>query len=172
MSAAAARANLSLYYLDRNEREAFERLNEKASAVFKEAAHSDHLAALKLNSAYFELQAGDLATAWSDLCFAGESFPIEFEQGLDLEGAILHAWLAFLRGERAKVKEGLKQLWQEAELDESLLGPMVVQLVKLMTAIVSGDDQAIAAIISKNEAPATVTFRVLWRVMVDHARQA
>ena len=49
---------------------------------------------------------------------------------------------------------------------------MVVQLVKLMTAIVSEDDQAAAAIISKNEAPATVTFRVLWRVMVDHARKA
>ena len=172
MAAAAAKVNWSLYYLDRNDRTAFERLNSQARASFDAAEHRENLAAIALNEAYFALQSGELERASERLELASESFPIELEDGLDLEAALLHAWLLVQRGEIVQVRQGLGALRRAAELDESLLGPMALQLIELMTSLLLDQPEVAEELIAASEVPATVTFRVLWRVMCQaHAQE-
>jgi class 3 adenylate cyclase/tetratricopeptide (TPR) repeat protein len=164
--AAATRANLSLHFLDIGAEDAFFGLNGRAAAVFDAAEQADNRAACVLNSAFFHLSAGDLESAWDDLWRAAERFPVAFEPGLDLEGALLHAWLLYLRGEAAQVEKALSPLAEAAGEDRSLLGPMVLQLVDLLTQLQRRDRAAAEAVIAAHSAPATVTFRVAWRSMV------
>ena len=172
MAAAVAKVNWSLYYLDRNDRSAFERLNAQARASFDAAEHRENLAAIAWNEAYFALQSGELERAWERLELASESFPIDLEDGLDLEAALLHAWLLVQRGKTEQVRQGLAALRRAAELDESLLGPMALQLVELMTSLLLDQPEVAEELIAASEVPATVTFRVLWRVMCQaHAQE-
>ncbi len=168
LSAAAARVNLALYYLDHGEGEPFFELNHKAEAVFREATHEDHCAAIVLNRAFFHLRTDNLEGAWDDLWTAGERFPVELKPGLDLEGAVLHVWLLYLRGEQAALAQGLPIVNAEAAKDLSLLGPMVVQLMGLLSKLIEGDVDQIHDFMNAHQAPATVTFRAVWRSMVEH----
>ena len=144
----------------------------QARASFDAAEHRENLAAIALNEAYFALQSGELERASERLELASESFPIELEDGLDLEAALLHAWLLVQRGEIEQVRQGLGALRRAAELDESLLGPMALQLIELMTSLLLDQPEVAEELIAASEVPATVTFRVLWRVMCQaHAQE-
>jgi class 3 adenylate cyclase/tetratricopeptide (TPR) repeat protein len=168
VSAAATRVNLALHYLDLGASEAFFATIEQASQVFEAARHLDHVAACVLNRAYFYLAVDKPSAAWDELWLAADRFPIAFESGLDLEATVLHAWLLYVRGERAGLDGALATLGQAAEDDCSLLGPMVLQLVSLMTHLQRDEFAQAQQFFASHSAPATVTLRTAWRAMGRH----
>ncbi len=161
---ASTKANLSLYYLDQNEQEAFDELTRFCTEAFRYAGIDFALTSIAVNEAFFHLQRGRLDEAKARL--ERIAHILEKEPAKERsETLLLWSLLHLFRGDLALAKETASTGIPMALQDLEFIGPIKVSLLQVCAHLASHEHGKAQEIFLALERPNSTTCRVAWRLL-------